>query len=388
MKYISKINFLLVIFLITTIFYSCTEDAVGDPAIEIFTAQNEDNKAIGIPGELLKIEGSNLSNLKQIILNNKFNVTFNPNLNSDVAIFFNIPSFDVKNPLSFGVQPIKFIYEGREIESQVNVVQPLPTIIKSEQELPSPSEKVTLTGNWFYDVKSVSFNGNAIPYEVKSITSLLFTIPSDYKGKTADIIVTTAGGVSKTFILKVKQAGPQFILITDFDGNGKRNDVSKSYSYSLDGFDKAKTDAQSIDKNYAEMRWSGNKGFNGFSIGDSKDYPGATPYLEGVTAKPEDVFLEFDYNANVENVAISVRFNPNIEAKNYAYDFKSTGPGWKKASINILDFKENYGGGPAGTIDQAKLKTFTDIQFVLDINSTVNPSVLKIDNVTVKYIAK
>ena len=106
MKNIFRINTVLIVLIF--VLSSCSEDEVGAPTITSFVSQTSPN-ASGTPGELLKIEGTNLSDLKQIILDNKIEVSFNPNLNSSVAIFFNIPNYDFDKPYNFGVQPIHFI---------------------------------------------------------------------------------------------------------------------------------------------------------------------------------------------------------------------------------------------------------------------------------------
>jgi hypothetical protein len=268
----------------------------------------------------------------------------------------------------------KILAQGKKIEKES-----IPGgFIKVEGENLDGLLKIILDNNI-----DILFNPN-----YKSDKIFFFNIPTTENGVKYGIqpikFIFKNGEIEST--IKIVP-GEEFVLITDFDGKGKRNLIEKSYSYSLDGFEKAKSDENSIDKNYAEMYWAGNPGFNGFSIGDTNSYPkGTEPYLKGLSLKAENVFVEFDYNANDVGVAISVRLNPNLGPENWAYNFKTTKSGWQKASINLLQFNENYGFTPPSKL--INVETLTDMQFVLDKDATKNPSRLKIDNINFKYLIK
>uniref|UniRef100_UPI004047E6AE IPT/TIG domain-containing protein n=1 Tax=Mariniflexile sp. TaxID=1979402 RepID=UPI004047E6AE len=190
MKNIYKIN-LIVIMLISALF-SCSKDEVGTPTITTFSSQTNPN-ASGVPGDLLKIEGTNLSGLKQIVLDNKLDVSFNTNLNSNIAIFFNIPNYDFENPYNFGVQPIKFVTANGVVDSQINIIQPAPVFGNFSVLNPKLGNKVTIKGRWFIDVSSVTFGGEPLDYTLVSDKEMYFTVPTDATAG-ANVVITTPAG--------------------------------------------------------------------------------------------------------------------------------------------------------------------------------------------------
>lgn len=377
-----KINLKINLFIIAAslVLFSCTKEDTVPPAISTFSSQNSPN-ASGIPGELLKIEGTNLSGLKEIILDNKSNISFNSNLNSDIAIFFNIPNLDVTNPFKFGVQPIKFVTANGVVESQINIIQPKPTVATNAPATANPAVSVTLTGTWFYDVKSVTFDGVSIDYTLKSIKDIALIVPDSYKKKTADIVVTTAGGVSNTYVLNVKQIGPQYFTISDFDGNGSRLDWGNAYG------DMATwtqlLSANGVSGKYAQMTWAGAKanGYNGYSTG------GGAPFLEADYTDAKVATLEFDYYTEAIGTNIAIQTN-TIGTDNWGLNMKSTATGWQKASISLVDFVTNYGWDPKVKDKDINPAKISEIKFGFAQGDTPNPSVLRVDNIKLIYILK
>jgi hypothetical protein len=321
----------IVLFLCSIFLISCSSEVSNEvPTLKDVVAQNSLN-ASGKPGTLVKVEGSGLSNLKQILLNDNLIVPFNQALNSEKAFFFNIPNFDPKKPYKFGVQPVKFIFENGVLESQININQPLPFISTIDPGIAKRGEKITLVGSWFYDVTSVTFDGTNVPFQSVDINNISFIIPSNYPKNVADIVVTTAAGVSNIF-------GLNFGLVTyvfdDFDGGGLHKGDWERYG------DKGTivTNATGQNGKCAEYDYSGENTvkFNGCqNVSKKALLPSSAKTASKVT---------FTMMINTTN---GTKFDVYLD--DWAYTFVANKTGWYEVSAKLDQFGSNYNSGNAAT---------------------------------------
>jgi IPT/TIG domain len=206
---------------------SCTKESVPTKAVvdgvfayDTQTSPPTENINKGFPGNLVKMEGSGLINVKSIEFDNTVNVVFNPQLNSDKALFFNV-FFDDKKGSRFGLQNLKITKaNGDVVVSDFDILQPKAVISdKFEPAIPKVGTVVVVNGGWFYNISSVTFAGVPVAFTRTSSTSLFFTVPANATAG-GDVAITTPGGVTKRF-LDIDQ-GFDVVRVVDFDGGGLR----------------------------------------------------------------------------------------------------------------------------------------------------------------------
>ena len=243
--------------------------------VDAIVAEPGDLLNQSFPFKKVRVEGQSLAGLKQIILDNKIDVSFNPTYNSDKSFIFTIP-FDVKKGSRFGKQTITFITASGSVTKDFEILQPLPTISGLTPETPLVGKTAEVTGDWFYDVSSVTFKGNPIGFTVSSPTSLLINIPASATSA-GDLVITTPSG-SVTRFMEVS-LGFTIVNVTDFDGGGTRPG-SGWFSYGdVASFNAATTGGPT--GNYAQYSWTGatTNGYNGSSGGEGATFFAAKPIL-------------------------------------------------------------------------------------------------------------
>lgn len=371
------LNIYLLFALSCFVFVSCTNEDVAAPTISSFSTQNSPN-ASGSPGELLKIEGANLSGVQQVILDNKFNVPFNPNLNSDVALFFNIPQYDNSNPYNFGVQPITIVTNHGSIESQINIIQPKPVFTAFSILQPKLGAKVTIKGNWFVGMKSVTFGGKTLDYTLVSEKELYFTVPVDAT-KGGDVVITTSAGttvsvpqgpgVTNTTYLDV-DLGVITYLYDDFDGNGLYKGTWGTYG------DAGAFTATAIGQtgNCAQYDYKGlqSAGYNGCQNNDGKNLlPKTATVASKVTLKM------------MVNVLAGTSFDIYVDS--WAYNFTATTGGWQEIAVTLDKFGSNYNPGNAAT-DIVKVSPADIFQVKVSFSNNGSTKTIKFDDI--KFLIK
>ena len=357
--------------------FSCTEDEIGTPIINTFSSQTSPN-ASGTPGELLKIEGTGLSDLEQIILNNELEVSFNPNLNSDVAIFFNIPNYDFENPLSFGVQPIRFVTANGDVESQINIIQPLPVFTKFSELTPRLGDKVTITGSWFVDILSVTFDGEPLEYTLVSDEEMDFTVPTDAT-KAANVVITTSAGstpivpsgpgVANTTFLNINFGLIEY-LFEDFDFNGLYKSTWGFYGDA----DSLNPNATGQTGNCAQYNYNGATA-NGYNGCQNNEAGAFLPSEATVASK-----VTFKMMINAE---IGTSFQVILDT--WAYQFTSTESGWHEISATLDQFGSGYNPGNAAT-DTKKVDPSNVLQVKVSLANNGTASTIQFDDI--KFIVK
>lgn len=365
---INKIKYRILIFFALASLTACQNDDAPVANIDAMVAEPGDLLNQAFPTNKVRVEGEGLTGLKKITLDDKINISFNPNYNSDKAFIFTIP-FDEKLGSRFGVQPITFITANGSVTKNIEILQPVPTITKTTPAVATPGFPLEIEGTWFYNISSVTVGGKAVSYTVKSSSSIIIALPANAVSG-SELAITTPGGTAKKTI-----DFATIVLVSDFDGNGVRKDW---FSYGDVASFNANT-AGGPSGNYATFTWSGStsNGYNGSSAG------GGTSFLSATNTDAKKAYIDIDISANVTGAQFAIQLN-TIDNANFAYNFKVTDVNWTTKTISIADFKDNYGFGSntAATLDVSKIN---EIKIGVIQDDTPNPSIIKYDNIKIRY---
>lgn len=372
MTMILKIKYTILLLIGFAFIYACQEDEDMPLTVDVMVASPGDMINKALPFTQIRVEGQGLSGLRQIILDDKIDVPFNPNYNSDRAFIFTVP-FDPEQGGRFGVQPITFITSSGSITKNFEILQPLPTVASIMPEVAVPGLPLEIIGTWFYNVSEVTFGGVALDFSVNSPTSLVVALPANAVSG-SDLLVTTPGGVaSKTIDFAT------IVLVSDFDSGGVRNSW---YSYGdVDTFNDSTPGGPT--GNFATFSWTGatSNGYNGSSGGNGGG--SGVSFLGVSSTDASRAFIDIDFSANVEGAHVAIQLN-TIDGINYGYNFKLSDVNWTTKSIIIADFKDNYGygGNKATSLDVSKVN---EIKIGVVQGDTPNPTIIKFDNIKVRY---
>jgi len=366
---INKIKYRIIILLAMLSFTACQNDDNAAAAnIDAMVAEPGDLLNQAFPSNKVRVEGHGLTGLKKITLDNKINISFNPNYNSDKAFIFTIP-FDEKLGSRFGVQPITFVTASGSFTKDIEILQPVPTITKTIPAVATPGFPLEIEGTWFYNVSSITLGGKALTYTLKSSSSIVIGLPANAVSG-SELVITTPGGAAKKII-----EFATLILVSDFDGNGTR--ASWTAYGDIDSFNANTTGGPT--GSYAALSWAGStaNGYNGSSGG------GGTNFLSATNNDATKTFIDIDVSANVIGAQFAIQLN-TIDGVNYGYNFKVTDVNWTTKTLNLADFKDNYGFGSnsAAALDASKVN---EIKIGIAQGDTPNPSVIKYDNIKIRY---
>lgn len=365
---IKKITYRIIILLAFVSFTACQNDDSTTANIDAMVAEPGDLLNQAFPLNKVRVEGEGLKGLKKITLDNKIDISFNPNYNSDKAFIFTIP-FDEKLGSRFGVQPITFITASGSVTKNIEILQPVPTITKTIPAVATPGFPLEIEGTWFYNISSITLGGKTLSYTLKSSTSIIIGLPSDAVSG-SELVVTTPGGSAKKTINFAT-----VVLVSDFDGNGSRRDWT-AYG-DIDSFNASTSGGPS--GNYATLVWAGStsNGYNGSSAG------GGASFLNASNNDASKTFIDIDVSANVVGAQFAIQLN-TIDGVNYGFNFKVTDVNWTTKTILLSDFKDNYGFGSntAATLDPSKIN---EIKVGVAQGDSPNPSAIKYDNIKIRY---
>lgn len=349
-------------------FTACQNDDATTANIDAMVAEPGDLLNQAFPLNKVRVEGEGLKGLKKITLDNKIDISFNPNYNSDKAFIFTIP-FDEKLGSRFGVQPITFVTGSGSVTKNIEILQPVPTITKTTPAVATPGFPLEIEGTWFYNVSSITLGGKTLSYTLKSSSSIIIGLPSDAVSG-SELVVTTPGGSAKKTINFAT-----VVLVSDFDGNGSRRDWT-AYG-DIDSFNANTTGGPS--GSYATLVWAGStaNGYNGSSAG------GGAGFLSASNNDASKTFIDIDVSANVVGAQFAIQLN-TIDGVNYGFNFKVTDVNWTTKTILLSDFKDNYGFGSntAATLDPSKIN---EIKVGVAQGDSPNPSAIKYDNIKIRY---
>jgi len=365
---IKKITYRIIILLALVSFTACQNDDATTANIDAMVAEPGDLLNQAFPLNKVRVEGEGLKGLKKITLDNKIDISFNPNYNSDKAFIFTIP-FDEKLGSRFGVQPITFVTGSGSVTKNIEILQPVPTITKTTPAVATPGFPLEIEGTWFYNVSSITLGGKTLSYTLKSSSSIIIGLPSDAVSG-SELVVTTPGGSAKKTINFAT-----VVLVSDFDGNGSRRDWT-AYG-DIDSFNANTTGGPS--GSYATLVWAGStaNGYNGSSAG------GGAGFLSASNNDASKTFIDIDVSANVVGAQFAIQLN-TIDGVNYGFNFKVTDVNWTTKTILLSDFKDNYGFGSntAATLDPSKIN---EIKVGVAQGDSPNPSAIKYDNIKIRY---
>lgn len=365
---IKKITYRIIILLALVSFTACQNDDATTANIDAMVAEPGDLLNQAFPLNKVRVEGEGLKGLKKITLDNKIDISFNPNYNSDKAFIFTIP-FDEKLGSRFGVQPITFVTGSGLVTKNIEILQPVPTITKTTPAVATPGFPLEIEGTWFYNVSSITLGGKTLSYTLKSSSSIIIGLPSDAVSG-SELVVTTPGGSAKKTINFAT-----VVLVSDFDGNGSRRDWT-AYG-DIDSFNASTSGGPS--GNYATLVWAGStaNGYNGSSAG------GGAGFLSASNNDASKTFIDIDVSANVVGAQFAIQLN-TIDGVNYGFNFKVTDVNWTTKTILLSDFKDNYGFGSntAATLDPSKIN---EIKVGIAQGDSPNPSAIKYDNIKIRY---
>lgn len=350
----------------------------GVYSLDNTTSPPFENKDKGYPGDLVKIEGSGLSNVKTVVFDNVVNVIFNPQLSSDKSLFFNIP-FDDKKGSRFGVQELKITKgNGEVIVSSFEILQPKAIISeKFEPLIPKVGTVVTVNGSWFFNISAVKFAGAPVTFTRVNSTSLTFTVPATATAG-GDVEITTPGGTTSRF-LDIDQ-GFDLYKIADFDGGGLRpNNNWVKYG---DANTLTYSDVGGISGKYAELTWTGatTNGYNG------SQSDGGNALLKDTATDPTKVTYLIDVN---NGGAIGTKIDLLIvdsDGGNWAYSYTITTTGWQTIEALASDFGANYDSSQQGQGDVDPTKITQVKMTIAQGGGTPNPSKVQFDNIRFKVL--
>jgi hypothetical protein len=353
------------------LFNSCSSESEAlQPALTGIYANHTATSTVlvnkGYPGDVVSAEGTGLTSLKTVVFDNLIDVPFNPALNSDVASFFTIP-FDETKGSRFGVQQIKFTNgSGTVYTSTFEILQPVPIVGSFDPERPKVGTTVSVKGDWFYNIVSVTFGGEAVEYTRVSSKLITFLVPATAITG-ANVVVTTAGG-SGTKFMDI-DLGFQVVKVTDFDGGGLRPNNDWIMYGDADRLNYSNVGG--TDGNYAELVWAGASG-NGYN-GCQSSASGS--FLKVTDKDPTKVYYLIDVNGTVGGKFDVLLVN---STSNWAYNITLDKTGWQTIKILLSDFRRDYGGGPAGDIDPSDVN---QVKVSISQNSGIpNPTKVQFDN--------
>ena len=365
---INKIKYTILILFALAAFTACDNDDAVTANVDAMVAEPGDLLNQAFPLNKVRVEGKGLEGLKKITLDNKIDISFNPNYNSDKSFIFTIP-FDEKLGSRFGVQPITFVTGSGSLTKNIEILQPVPTITKTIPAVATPGFPLEIEGTWFYNISSITLGGKALNYTVKSSTSVIIGLPANAVSG-SELVITTPGGAAKQTINFAT-----IVLVSDFDGNGVRTEWT-SYG-DIESFNASTPGGPT--GNYTTLVWGGStaNGYNGSSAG------GGAGFLIASNTDATKAFIDIDVSANVVGAQFAIQLN-TIDGVNYGYNFKITNVNWTTKTISIADFKDNYGFG-SNTAAALNVSKINEIKVGVAQGDSPNPSAIKFDNIKIRY---
>lgn len=325
---------------VMTSFYSCEKDdglASGNPEIlTIVSLGDEQTIKAGFPEELVRVDGRGLGDMREIVFDGKINVSFNTTLNSDKALFFNVP-FDIEKGSRFGTQNVSFKNQlGVTVSSDFEIKQPAPILANRDTFSPDKAEagiEIRVFGDWFYNVEDILIDGESVSeFTVISPQELSFIFPEGKTETTEFTVVTAAGSASKDLPIV---GGVVEYLISDFDGNG----------------------VPSINDNYAEDWFSyGDNRFrieNGLGVGGTagaeivwddigtltftgSSHQDIAPLTTSTDA--ENAFILLDINGDDYPGTVMEFTIKDAVADSWIFKVPLEGSGWQTLRLRLSDF--------------------------------------------------
>ena len=335
----------------------------------------------GLPDELIRVEGFNIKNLATIRFDNRIEVGFNPALNSNVALFFNVP-FSLEDGSRFGEQEIQFVKNtGEVVTKQFEIIQPEPVINANNEYEPAKAvggETLTVFGDWFINVTDVSVDGESLNFTVVSENELNFIFPEG-KIESTELVITTEGGTVEREL--PIEGGFITYLLTNFDGDGVIEGNWTSYgdnefrlgpNLGVDG---------SIG---GEIIWNGEREF-GFTGCTSE--MAFSPVTTGTDAK--NAFIVIDVNIIHSGTVLEFTLTDNQSDQWLAKPPSPEGTGWQTIEIPIATFGNAFTPDTSDQNDEdpnPSTITKVNVQISQEGGSAPVPSGYMFDNIRIKAL--
>lgn len=217
-KYSKNGSFFLTLFALvfaTALFVSCREEGAGGPPsitrVRAMNAELADSSFVtALPGQLIVIEGVNLSEVQEIYFNNYpaiFNPAYNTATHVVVQIPINTPTPD-RNPEVSGI--LRVVTKHGSVDYKFAVHPPAPLLSHIYNENARPGETMEIYGQFLFSVNEVVFPGGIISTDLQSNeagTQLSVKVPADI-AEAGYLTLHSPYGTAKTKFLVNNTKGP------------------------------------------------------------------------------------------------------------------------------------------------------------------------------------
>ncbi len=375
MKTIFK-NISILLFAMAMVIASCTKEETLNPQISaVVPADSTLVGASGYPDDLIFIEGNELSNIESIIFSAgdaEVPVVFNPALNSDKVVIFNVPFDDALGSV-FGLQQIIFTNkQGKSFTQPFEILQPEPEITGFNPERPKVGTSVIIKGNWFQNLVSVIFNDSAADYSQLSSSEISLKLTAS--AMPANVIVTTDAG-SDTMLLDIN-LGYNLYKYNDLDGGGKFATNNWYTSGDLAANPVVFSDVDGISGLYVQILWDGT---TTNTWGNCETSAGANPGI--AETNPDTVFFVADYFCVTDtgsSFQIQIDDGISVWACNYTFTSEDEIHKWVTIKLKLSDFGFGYDQSNQENGDITP-QTITKIKIGINETTTV-PTEIRVDN--------
>ncbi len=291
---------------------------------------------MALPGAFVTIYGTNMQDIVSIKFGN-VDAAFSPIYNTESNIFTTVPT----NAL-YGKQKITIVNRsGQTASLDFTVKQPFPIINSFTPESGPVGDIVTISGNYFRNIKSVSIGGTTVTEITDStlVNRLSFKIPT---GASSGLltVVTAGGSVSSTNLLSV---GERAVLIADFDGGGIRPNGTSWYTAGdIDSRTIVNANPAPFTGNFLKLipKTASTAGYAGIQNYDLSS--GSQTF--GITTAAANTTLKFEVNNNGKTGTV-LQVIVAYGTGNYAKNVNINGSGWSTVAIPLSDLKSGYGSG-------------------------------------------
>lgn len=203
---------------------ACNKDEEEGPVITniraISPAPNDSSLTTVSSGDLIVIQGRNLATVQYVYFNGTA-AALNQALAADDNVVVTVPEIPYAELDEDQLNKIRLVTEYGEVTYSFPVEPPPPLISRVSNEYTNPGETMTIFGQYFFLIESVTFEGDAeaSDFEVNPEgTTITFTVPQD--AQPGDIVVE---GFRGSTVYKTYQ--PQEGILTNFD------DIIGAYAY-------------------------------------------------------------------------------------------------------------------------------------------------------------
>lgn len=324
-----------------------------------------------LPGAFITIYGTNIQDIVSIKFGN-VDAAFSPIYNTKDNIFTTVPT----NAL-YGKQKITIVNRGGQTASlDFTVKQPFPIINSFTPESGPVGDIITISGNYFRNIKSIAIGGTIVTDVTDStlVNRLSFKIPT---GASSGLltVVTAGGSVSSANLLSV---GERAVLIADFDGGGIRPNGTSWYTAGdIDSRTIVNANPAPFTGNFLKLvpKTASTAGYAGIQNYDLSS--GSQSF--GITSTAATTFLKFEVNNNGKTGTV-LQVVVADGTNNFAKNVNVNGTGWTTVSLKLTDLLSGYG---SGTLTPTP-NTITTVKFFFQGYATAAMEA-NIDNVRFAY---